>query len=145
MRGRVLDFAKGKSFAKVDHRLVTLIYCAAVKYYILHGGQERWVRVTEGIRTHARQAELVKAGKSWTENSYHCKGLAVDVAILEEIDGEQRAIWELDYYKDFYDCVEEAASELGLTFTWGGWWKQVDAVHFQLETLTSENLQPIGQ
>ena len=38
--------------------------------------------VTEGLRTPARQAELVRLGRSRTLNSRHIHGLAVDVGIL---------------------------------------------------------------
>lgn len=47
--------------------------------------------ITEGLRTPARQAELVRAGASRTLNSRHLTGHAVDVAAW--VDGGVRWDW----------------------------------------------------
>lgn len=49
--------------------------------------------VTEGIRSPARQAELVKAGASMTLNSRHLTGHAVDLAC--KVAGQVRWDWPL--------------------------------------------------
>jgi peptidoglycan L-alanyl-D-glutamate endopeptidase CwlK len=72
-------------------------------------------RVSEGLRTKARQAELVKSGASQTQNSRHLTGHAVD----------------LDY--KIADAVKQAAKELNVPIEWGGDWKTFkDGPHFQL-------------
>lgn len=91
--------------------------------------------ITEGVRTIERQRELVRQKKSWTMNSYHLSGKAVDICVL--IDG--KANWEYEYYAVIAKIVkffaEEMCREEGKNFsiTWGGNWKQVDACHFQIE------------
>src|SRR5690606_19512588 len=49
--------------------------------------------ITEGLRTKARQAALVKAGASRTWRSRHLTGHAIDVAAL--VDGQVRWDWPL--------------------------------------------------
>ena len=84
--------------------------------------------VIEGVRALARQRQLVDAGKSWTMDSRHIEGEAVDLYCL---DGN-RATWELSYYSDLAEAMRQAATELGVRIKWGGDWTQVDAVHFEL-------------
>lgn len=115
----------------VDVRLSAIILRAAVLYYCASGGSSK-IRITEGLRSYSRQQTLIKEGKSWTSNSHHLYGRAVDVAIFH--DGE--LTWEFERYRDFWEHVEIAASEFGEHVTWGGDWSQRDGVHFQLELLS---------
>lgn len=74
--------------------------------------------ITEGLRTYARQEELVKTGASKTLNSKHLVGKAVDLAPL--ING--KISWE---QKDFYplvECMRKACIELNINIRWGGAW-----------------------
>ena len=86
--------------------------------------------VLEGLRTRERQRELVREGKSWTMNSRHLTGHAVDIAPL--VNGK------IDWAdgSNFYclaDVVRAAAAELGVPIEWGGNWKTAkDGPHFQL-------------
>lgn len=73
--------------------------------------------VHEGLRTKARQAELVKNGASWTMDSRHITGHAVD---LVPWVGELRWDWPLCY--KVASAVKQAAKELGVQITWGGVW-----------------------
>jgi peptidoglycan LD-endopeptidase CwlK len=57
--------------------------------------------VLEGLRTVARQTQLVKQGASKTMNSRHLTGHAVDLAPL--IDGKVSWDWPL-YYRPSQDC-----------------------------------------
>jgi len=85
--------------------------------------------VLEGIRTKARQQELVAAGASQTLNSRHITGHAVDLGAM--LDGVVRWDWPL-YYK-VADAMKQAAAELSLPLEWGGDWRNFkDGPHFQL-------------
>lgn len=77
--------------------------------------------VTEGLRTEARQRQLVAKGASRTMNSRHLTGHAVDLAAV--IDGDVRWDWPL-YYK-LADAMKAAAAELDVPVRWGGTWKQL--------------------
>lgn len=85
--------------------------------------------VIEGLRTPARQAELVKAGASKTLNSRHLTGHAVDLAAL--VSGTIR--WDWPLYSRLAMEVKEAARDLGVPIEWGGDWRTFkDGPHFQL-------------
>jgi peptidoglycan L-alanyl-D-glutamate endopeptidase CwlK len=86
-------------------------------------------RVTEGLRTKARQKQLVKAGASKTMNSRHLTGHAVDLVAL--IDSKVR--WDWPLYHKLADAMKAAAKELNIPLEWGGDWKSFkDGPHFQL-------------
>lgn len=78
--------------------------------------------VVEGVRTAARQAELVKAGASQTMASRHLTGHAVD---LMAYIGD-RGSWELPLYDDIADAMRAAAKELQVPVRWGGAWSVAD-------------------
>ena len=85
--------------------------------------------VTEGLRTEARQRQLVAKGASRTMNSRHLTGHAVDLAAV--LDGEVRWDWPL-YYK-LADAMKAAARELSVPITWGGDWVTFkDGPHFEI-------------
>lgn len=84
--------------------------------------------VIEGLRTSVRQAELVRAGASWTMKSKHLTGDAVDLAAT--VNGEVRWDWAL--YDKLASAVKAAAKELDTPIVWGGDWKKRDGPHFEL-------------
>lgn len=82
--------------------------------------------VTEGRRDQARQAMLVSAGKSWTLNSRHLTGHAVDL-----VDADNYGYEAPDM--DAIACaMKECAAELKIPIVWGGDWKSKDTPHFEL-------------
>jgi peptidoglycan L-alanyl-D-glutamate endopeptidase CwlK len=81
--------------------------------------------VTEGLRNLDRQKQLVKAGKSWTLNSRHLTGHAVDV-----VDPDGR--YDIPDMTNIRNAMFTAAKEFGIPLEWGGDWKQRDTPHFQL-------------
>lgn len=86
--------------------------------------------VTEGLRTTKRQAELVRAGASRTNNSRHLTGHAVDIAAL--VDGQVR--WDWPLYPRIAAAFKQAGRELNTPLTWGGDWPKLrDGPHFELE------------
>lgn len=85
--------------------------------------------VLEGVRSMARQSQLVAAGASQTMNSRHLTGHAVDLGAM--VSGTVRWDWPL-YYK-VADAMKKAAAELKVPIEWGGDWKKFkDGPHFQL-------------
>jgi len=74
--------------------------------------------VLEGVRSKARQAQLVASGASKTMDGRHLTGHAVDLAAY--VAGSPRWDWPL-YYK-LAEAVQQAAKELGVSVVWGGVW-----------------------
>lgn len=104
-------------------------------------------RVTEGLRTKERQAQLVKSGASQTMKSRHLTGHAVDLAA--EVSGEVR--WDWSCYITLANAMRRSALDLGLPVVWGGTWKLLtirpvtsadlsrsfpDGPHFELDRLS---------
>lgn len=86
--------------------------------------------ITEGLRTPARQRELVKAGASRTQNSRHLTGHAVDIAAW--VDGTVR--WDWPLYPKIAAAFKQAANELNTPIIWGGDWPRLrDGPHFELD------------
>ena len=85
--------------------------------------------VTEGRRGSARQEQLIAEGRSWTKNSRHLTGHAIDVAAY--VDGS--VSWDWKYYELIAQAFKQASHELGIPIEWGGDWHQrKDGPHFQL-------------
>ncbi|WP_210186190.1 M15 family metallopeptidase [Hyphomicrobium sp. CS1GBMeth3] len=82
--------------------------------------------VTEGVRTIERQKQLKAAGKSWTLNSRHLNGHAIDVV---DPDGK----YDIPDMDHIAVVMKGAAAELGVPITWGGDWKSRDTPHFELD------------
>lgn len=91
--------------------------------------------VLEGRRTKERQKELVAQGVSWTMNSRHLTGHAVDLAPVP-ID------WtNLPAFDAVAKAMFAAADEIGVTLRWGADWDrdgtprergESDSPHFEL-------------
>lgn len=86
--------------------------------------------VLEGLRDEERQKALVKAGASWTMNSRHLTGHAVDLGAW--VGGEVR--WDWPLYHKIAKAMFKAAKELDIPIEWGGNWPspKKDGPHFQL-------------
>ena len=74
--------------------------------------------VLEGVRSKARQAQLVAAGASKTMNGRHLTGHAVDLGAM--VAGSVRWDWPL-YYK-VAQAMQWASRELSVPIVWGGVW-----------------------
>lgn len=86
--------------------------------------------VTEGLRTPARQAALVKAGASRTLNSRHLTGHAIDVAAV--VGGQIR--WDWPLYPRIAAAFKQAAQARDVEIVWGGDWPRLrDGPHFELD------------
>lgn len=83
-------------------------------------------RLTEGLRTLARQKQLVADKKSRTLNSRHLTGHAIDFV---DMAGSYDAAAMATIWKAF----EAAGTELGVALTWGGNWVSFcDTPHVEL-------------
>jgi len=86
-------------------------------------------KVLEGVRSVARQRELVKKGASQTMKSRHINGFAVDIAPF--VAGQVR--WDWPLYFQLAATVKQAAKDVGVPVEWGGDWKTFkDGPHWQL-------------
>lgn len=107
--------------------LVAVVMAASDAYERLYPDCN--VEVSEGLRTPERQAQLVKAGASQTQNSRHLTGHAVDLYIA--IDGKAR--WDWPLFDRLAAVVKAEAEKAGVMLEWGGDWKTLkDGPHFQL-------------
>lgn len=82
--------------------------------------------VTEGLRSAARQRQLVAEGRSQTLHSRHLTGHAVDL-----VDPAGSYAWAA--MAAIAAAMQAAANELGVVLEWGGDWVGFkDTPHFQL-------------
>ena len=85
--------------------------------------------VLEGVRSKARQEQLIKAGASQTMRSRHLTGHAVDLGAY--VGGSVR--WDWPLYDKIALAMKAAAIELQIAIEWGGDWRTFkDGPHFQL-------------
>lgn len=86
-------------------------------------------RILEGVRTVARQKELVAKGASKTMNSRHLTGHAVDIAPL----ANGKVTWDWPVYHKLAPVIKKAFADVGVPREWGGDWKNFkDGPHWQL-------------
>jgi peptidoglycan L-alanyl-D-glutamate endopeptidase CwlK len=86
--------------------------------------------VFEGRRSLAQQKKNVAAGVSWTLNSKHLTGHAVD--LVPYIGG--KPTWSWAGCRQIAVAMKAAAKELGVTITWGGdFRKNKDGPHFEVD------------
>ena len=88
--------------------------------------------VIEGLRTKARQEQLVASGASKTMNSRHLTGHAVDLLPIDPTTGRGEFAWPL--YDKLGPAVKAAAKKEGVPLIWGGDWTSFkDGPHFELD------------
>lgn len=85
--------------------------------------------VLEGLRTLARQKQLLAQGATRTLNSRHLTGHAVDLAPM--IDGT--VSWDWPLYHRLAKIVKAAAAQENVPIVWGGDWRTFkDGPHWEL-------------
>jgi peptidoglycan L-alanyl-D-glutamate endopeptidase CwlK len=94
--------------------------------------------VTEGLRTVARQRELVRIGASRTMNSRHITGHAVDLVPFVDVNADGRVSVEEMYswplYHRLAPVIKAAAARVGVAIVWGGDWRTFkDGPHWELD------------
>lgn len=118
-----LSAADEKNLAGVHPKLVAVIRRAAATSPIRF-------KVLEGLRSVARQRELVRKGASKTMNSRHLTGHAVDIAPVNDAGAVS---WDWPLYHKLAPIVKDAAKWEKVAIEWGGDWKSFkDGPHWQL-------------
>jgi peptidoglycan LD-endopeptidase CwlK len=85
--------------------------------------------ISEGLRSLARQKQLVDAGASKTLRSRHLTGHAIDVVAY--VGGKTR--WDWPLYTQISKAFKQAATDTKLHVEWGGDWATFkDGPHYQL-------------
>lgn len=95
------------------------------------------IRVIEGLRTVARQKELVRIGASRTMRSRHLTGHAVDVVPMVDLDRDGRVeteeMFSWPLIVKLAPVIKQAFKAEGIPIEWGGDWKSFrDGPHWQL-------------
>lgn len=86
--------------------------------------------VTEGVRTRARQTQLVAQGASQTMASRHLTGHAVDLAALVGTGVR----WDWPLYHQLASVMKRAAAIEGVPIVCGAdWLRFPDGPHFELD------------
>jgi len=84
----------------------------------------------EGLRTLARQQELVAKGASKTMNSRHLTGHAIDFVPI--VGG--KITWKWPAFGPVADAFKAASKELKVPIVWGGDWRTFkDGPHIELD------------
>ena len=93
--------------------------------------------ITEGLRTKARQAELVAKGASKTMKSRHITGHAVDLVPMLDLDKdgkiEVQEMYSWPLMRKLNPYIMQAAKDVHIPITWGGGWSTFpDGPHYEL-------------
>ena len=96
--------------------------------------------VVEGVRTLARQKELLQAGATKTLNSRHITGHAADIAPL--LDGKIR--WDWPLYLRLAVSMRTAAQSLNIPIRWGGTWDIINGTKGPFTTAMLSKTFPDG-
>jgi len=85
--------------------------------------------VLEGVRTVARQKQLLAQGATTTMKSRHLNGHAVDLAPMVS----RTVRWDWPLYHRLAAIVKDAATDEAVPIEWGGDWTSFkDGPHWQL-------------
>ena len=104
--------------------------------------------ILEGLRTVARQRQLVASGASKTMDSRHIQGMAVDLGVV--VGGKVR--WDWPLYSKQALVIRQAASLEHVQIRWGGTWNRItdpltplahfaDGPHFELPAALYPNVR----
>lgn len=94
-------------------------------------------KIVEGLRTLDQQKKNVAKGVSWTLNSRHLTGHAIDLVPLVDVNGngkvETSEMYAWPVYYRLAPIIKQAAKDVGVPIEWGGdWSKNKDGPHWQL-------------
>jgi peptidoglycan LD-endopeptidase CwlK len=92
------------------------------------------ITIVEGLRSKEKQAAAVKSGASFTMNSRHLTGHAIDAAPY--VNGA--ISWKWEHFRMLAPYIFEAAKQVKCPIEWGGNWpavtgkSQPDGLHWQI-------------
>ena len=84
--------------------------------------------ILEGLRSPERQQEVIAQGQSWTTNSRHLTGHAVDIGVFVD----NRLNWDYAHYEELFKIILPQSLRLKIPVTWGGKWPEKDGGHYEL-------------
>lgn len=90
--------------------------------------------VIEGLRTEARQKQLVAEKKSQTMKSRHLTGHAVDIIPVN-------TKWQIDEFKPLLKAVKQAADELGVKLRFGINWKSDPSLPIETQFIDAPHVE----
>lgn len=90
--------------------------------------------VIEGLRTQARQKEMVATGKSQTMNSRHLTGHAVDIIPVNTTS-------KIEEFHPLLKAVKQAADEQGLKLRFGINWKNDPALPIETKFIDAPHVE----
>lgn len=87
------------------------------------------VMIVDTLRTPQEQAENIRKGVSWTKNSKHLSGKAIDICPYDiySLHGPDKLSWGSS--QPVWEKIGAIGEKLGLV--WGGRWQQRDMGHFE--------------
>lgn len=121
MKPFALTEADKRKLVGVDPRLVAVIHRLAKV-------TPKPFMVVEGVRSLARQRELLRKGASKTHRSKHLTGRAVDIVPL--VNG--KVSWDRKHFTPIIDTAKAVSADMQTPLTFGydwGW----DAPHMELK------------
>src|SRR5688572_6562085 len=94
------------------------------------------VMIVDTLRTMKEQEEYIAKGVSWTLNSKHLTGDAIDICpfMQWQLYGVDKLQW--DGRDPVWQILGRIGEDIGLR--WGGRWKQRDLGHFEFRDVTSD-------
>lgn len=94
--------------------------------------------ITEGLRTLARQRELLRIGATKTLNSRHITGHAVDLYAWVDLNLDGKVVFSEmvnpRLMREIAAAIKEVAVKENVPIVWGGDWRTFkDMPHFELD------------
>jgi hypothetical protein len=88
--------------------------------------------IVDTLRTKAEHEENLRKGTSWTKDSKHLYGLAIDVCPFDQwnLHGPDKLKW--DSNDPIWQKIGVIGEKIGLV--WGGRWKKKDMGHFEMKS-----------
>ena len=106
------------------------------------------IKIIDGVRTAAEQAQNVANGASKTMNSRHLvapNGYSHAVDLTIPYDGKQSNARDWEQVRKVNGYIKQASQELNVPVEWGGDWKSFkDGFHFQLPWKQFNGKEPAG-
>lgn len=91
------------------------------------------IQIINTKRTQSQAKKLLLQGRSWTKNSKHLIGHAIDLAPFEiyKLHGPDKLNWDRD------DPIWQEMGDIGrrIGLVWGGDWLKKDMGHFEFPTI----------